>query len=494
MIHAILLCLATLIFVQPSHALGIKLPGSKTYDTQITVFDSAIVDDRLAGAHVIVDGAVVNADENGVANFKLKSGAHSVIIQQQGYDDFNTNIEVSGNGAFYYGLSPNALHDVIVRVYDGGNFSDNKRLKNARVTLAGVTETSDDFGFTLFHVKRGVYNLKVEANYFGTSEMQVTIRHTLNQENDQIRVGITRSTPEWAIGEDLLHVLANFCNLKDSKDRVIFTPFIASLDDADRADWYARQRDAGSTHTVLSPAYSYGGSPIPGKDMLGNPQEFRKYVLEALNTPSADGKGFRPILILDGGDRDPRPRIAKYWPPLIEAIRDLLPFVIVVPGWELIRASDWTSADLSYSLNLLHNLQVPHMWLHLSPGRGTGSSNPVEADDPWQGGESDMWKSNGGQYLEGFLYQSEPLRDGDNPYCDPSTDACWLNRWEDIVPRLGNGMNGWRPVRLVLFENIAFYYYRNMASEALVRDMATAGLRMCEKYKVKCGFGNGLPR
>ena len=175
-----------------------------------------------------------------------------------------------------------------------------------------------------------------------------------------------------------------------------------------------------------------------------------------------------------------------------EALGDDEKDCIVVPGWELIRASDATSADFSYALEKLHHDGWSHIWAHLSPGRAAFSSNPIERDDPWQGGESECWKTHGGQYVEGLLYQSEAVRPDDDK-CDPANDDCWLNRWEDVVPRLGAGMNGWRIVHLCYFEGPAYYYYRRQSDSAFARRIATAAKKLATKYGVTIGFGNGLP-
>src|SRR6185295_3045234 len=147
--------------------------------------------------------------------------------------------------------------------------------------------------------------------------------------------------------------------------RVIFGPSITGLPRDERAEWYAKQRDAGSTHCVLTPG-NPGVKPYPGAvamlKLIDQPQEFRKFVVEALQTPSASGKGFCPIIIIDEGEGEgsPKQRIDKYWPALIDAIRDLLDHVIIVPGWELIKASPWSSSDYSYALEKLHGLGVVH--------------------------------------------------------------------------------------------------------------------------------------
>lgn len=291
---------------------------------------------------------------------------------------------------------------------------------------------------------------------------------------------------------ELLHALANFCNLTDSQGRVVFTPFKISLPTAERAEWYDLERAAGSTHTVLSPTIGYPGSPIPGRDLYDNPLAFREFVIEALNTPAADGKGFAPIIILDAGDEGIRERIDRLWPPIRAALEDVNDDIIVVPGWELIKASAATSADYAYALTKLQQLGFRNIGVHLSPGRASFASHPLEEDDPWAGAESGSWKSAGGEFPVIFFYQSDAVRTGDEN-CDPAADDCWLNRFEDVVPRIGNGMNGWRSMPLVYFEGPAYYYYRKQTDSAFAVRIADAAQRMCAKYSVPCGYGNGIP-
>jgi hypothetical protein len=319
--------------------------------------------------------------------------------------------------------------------------------------------------------------------------------------SDQVRATV-RASAEWqtkhppaaprATEAELHRVLGNFCNLRDAQGRVIFDPFYIALPPDERKDWLDRHRAAGSTHVVLSPTIGYPGSPIPGRDLYGDPPAFVAFVRELLATPSANGKGFTPILMLDSGDPGIRERIARFWPGIRSALGADADSVIVTPGWELVNASAVTSAEYSVALTSLHDLGYPHIWAHLAPGRAAFSSHPVEADDPWQGGESEAWKSHGGQYIEGLLYQSQAVRPDDDR-CDPLDADCWLNRWEDVVPRLGAGMNGWRVVHLAYFEGPAYYYYRGQSDSAFARRIATAARAMCDKYGVVCGFGNGLP-
>lgn len=301
---------------------------------------------------------------------------------------------------------------------------------------------------------------------------------------------------------ELVNIKAGFCNTRDTLGRVIFDPFIASLDTAGRRDWYANKRAHGYTHIVLSPRYAYYSPttpyPIPGKDMLDKPEEFAAFVREATQTPAADGKGFRVIVMLDDGAPDPMPRIDRYWMPLLDALEPMKDFIIICPGWELIKASDWTSADYSYALERIGpRLTVDdwEFWAHLSEGRAAFSSNPVEPDDPWQGAEKDCWYTHGGQYLTGLLYQSYAVHNGIPAVCDVASDSCYLNRWADVVPRLRMGLNGWRIVHLCWFEATAYFYFQGLATEGYSRDVATAAKDVARSFGVNAvSFGNGLPR
>jgi hypothetical protein len=320
----------------------------------------------------------------------------------------------------------------------------------------------------------------------------------------QWRATLEATTADWTIAlapiappaptdDELHHVLANFCNLRDAQGRVIFTADYAGLDDATRADWRRRLVAAGSTHLVVSPSGGgYPGTPFTPFDLRGDPARFAVIVREILATTGANGKALTPILILDGGEPGFRDRVRADWPGIRQALGADVERVLVVPGWELVKASDATSADYAFALTFLHDQGWPHIWAHLSPGRASASSNPIEADDPWQGAESGMWKSHGGEFVEGLLYQSEAVRPNDDR-CDPADDGCWLNRWEDVVPRIGAGMNGWRIIHLAYFEGPAYYYYRGQSDDAFARRIATAAQSICQKYNVRCGFGNGLP-
>lgn len=289
----------------------------------------------------------------------------------------------------------------------------------------------------------------------------------------------------------LCQIATSFCNLTDAKNRVIFTAFTGGLPTDERKMWYDALVADGCTHYVLSPEAAYPGSDV-SVHLYDKPDQFVALIREVLNTRAKDGYAMTPILILDSGDPGIRDRINQYWTPIRQALGADEKDCIVVPGWELINASACTSAEYAYALQKLHADGWSHIWAHLAPGRAAFSSNPVEVDDPWQGEESGCWKSHGGEFIEGLLYQSQAVRPNDDT-CNAADDSCWLNRWEDVVPRLGNGMNGWRIVHLCYFEGPAYFYWRRQCDSAFARRIATAAKKLADKYNVTVGFGNGLP-
>jgi hypothetical protein len=296
--------------------------------------------------------------------------------------------------------------------------------------------------------------------------------------------------------DELRQIRANFCNLHDSRGRVIFTPYITGLPDAERAEWYRRLVTAGSTHVVLTPGDpgggQYPGSPITQPKLLDDPPAFRRFVDEALATRGADGKALTPIIIIDEGGRDPRTRIDRYWPAFIRSLQDVLDDVIVVPGWELIGASHWAPGDIAYALQQLHALGVRHLWVHLGPERW-GMAEPG-ANGPWNGSDAASWTSHGGEHVEGFLYQSRALSDADDINCDAQNAACWRHRLAYGLERMGKGKQGWRQMPIAYFEGAAYYYYRGKLSDEHVRDVADAARDTAAHAGVPLGFGNGLPR
>ena len=290
-------------------------------------------------------------------------------------------------------------------------------------------------------------------------------------------------------------VRANFCNIACADGTPMFTDFLPKADEQGRFDeWMALQAAAESTHITYSPLGAYHDYMGGGFNWLDQPFRFASLTSRVCAYPSSSGVTMTPVLFLDDGGPNPRPRIDQYWPALLDALRQagVLSRCIVVPAWEPVKG-DWTSADLSYALERLHEW-APEAILgcHFSPSRWSGSSNPLEPDDPWQGDEAGFWKSHGGQFIDICFYQS----DADAVFqgaCDPALDSCWLNRWTDGVVRLGTGYHGWRIVPICLAEGPAYTYIRGASTSDQARAWATNGRNVALGYGVTVTYMNGLP-
>lgn len=322
--------------------------------------------------------------------------------------------------------------------------------------------------------------------------------------------------------EQLFHVRGNFCNLRDPlTERVLYDPALAGYW-ASAPDTFARllniHRQNGTTHIVIGPFEGgeiYPGAAISNPDFLSNLPQLHEYVRTLVTTPAADGLGFRVIVQLDGGGPSPRQRIHAHWAAILDTLREYTASIIVSPGWELIHASEWSSADYSYALKTLYTLRLSRPWFpiaaHLSPGRSAWSSNPVEVDDPAQGAEAECWVKWGGEHVDVFLYQAEPPDPRDNPegcritfsgvqlVCSQHTapdgkTTCWLDRTWDSLLRIGAGQRGWRKIPWVLFEHVAFPCYHFNASPEWARTTATQVQHLATHLGVSIGFCNGLPK
>ena len=286
----------------------------------------------------------------------------------------------------------------------------------------------------------------------------------------------------WRTGAALLNIRCDFGSMRDAMGRAMFHPFWLTLVEDGRLkewqEWAARWQAEGHTHVVLARRYAYPGSPIPGKDFT--PSRFVELVRFALL------QGFAPILMLSDTP-DEAPLVLDIVQRLTAG--GLLPYVICVPAWEPIPTRDWTSKQLS---DLLIAMQAAGgdalvLGVHLQPGRWSMSSHPLEPDDPWQGSESGCWKSHGGEHVSVFLYQ---LEHGFTQTTAPD----WQNRWRDGVPRLGNGMNGWRRIPICLFETVLFDSYRGHCDARRAREIATEARDIAwTEFGVPITYGNGVP-
>ena len=161
----------------------------------------------------------------------------------------------------------------------------------------------------------------------------------------------------------VVNVRADFANLRDAKDRPMFTPFIFSLMDdcesgsadacGDVEDWIARLKAQGDTHIAVNLSADYGENlgwapryPIHGFDLTQRVPTLRLYLERLIR------RGFIPILFLscDGHTSDPNggyndpvgwsyglPWCQAHLPSIIGELRtgrDLAPYILWIGGWD----------------------------------------------------------------------------------------------------------------------------------------------------------------
>ena len=294
--------------------------------------------------------------------------------------------------------------------------------------------------------------------------------------------------------EQMTRVMANFCNLHDSTGRPIFSSSLAAQAPEMQDEWISREKAAGGTHYVLSIKTGYTSyPPIVDFFLDGRMAEW----LTTLDRVLA--ARLTPVVFLHSGDGYPG---LDYFRNVLSQIpASYYPRVVWVAGWETVRGG-WTSRQFRDSHDALRALLGPDAILaaHLSPGRLSFASNPVEADDPWGGDEVACYRTGWGSDRRGqhpfdvLLYQTDPYRPGDVF----TTDEGKGERAEEVATRvLGTHVKGapdWfaglakRPT-LIAFETVAYHYIRGNGDDAFARVVATFFQRL--GYR---GFGNGLPQ
>jgi hypothetical protein len=162
----------------------------------------------------------------------------------------------------------------------------------------------------------------------------------------------------------VVNVRADFGNLRDKKDRPMFTPFILSLmDDCDKGDadscadvedWIGRLKAEGDTHIAVGLTQDYAENlgwapryPIHGIDLTKRVSTLKTYLQRLIR------RGFIPILFMgcDGHASDPGggyndPVGWSYGLPWCQAHlgsiigelrgggRDLAPYILWIGGWD----------------------------------------------------------------------------------------------------------------------------------------------------------------
>ena len=318
----------------------------------------------------------------------------------------------------------------------------------------------------------------------------------------------------WRSGADLLKIHGDYGSIVDHSGWAQFSVFWATLlaDGDPRADeWADNWRARGYTHIALSPVYGYPGSPIAG-GAFTTPGfiELVRYTLDA---------GFSPVLFLSDV-----PEQAAMVISIILALKDagLLPYVVCVPAWEPVKTDYYRSKQLSDLLIAMKDAGGDEIVIgvHLQPGRWSMSSyvgtapkgTPVpegaailnyftdedtgeemqyliEDDDPWRGDEQECWKSHGGEHVRAFLNQFEHG-------FTQTTAPDWKNRFGDGVPRMCQGLNGWRIMDSVsVYETVLYDSYRNQCDEARAREIAAEAEAFARDMFQVTGltYGNGAP-
>jgi hypothetical protein len=198
--------------------------------------------------------------------------------------------------------------------------------------------------------------------------------------------------------EAIVDVRADFANLRDAKDRPMFTPFLFSLMDdcdngdadacADAEDWFARLKAAGDTHIAVSISADYGENlgwapryPIHGIDLTQRVPTLKKFLERVIR------RGFIPILFLacDGHTSDPNggyndPVGWSYGLPWCQQHlgdnvgqlrngRDLAPYILWSGGWDGC-FPDWSPDDTNQFHTFLRSLVGPDANIATEFGNG----------------------------------------------------------------------------------------------------------------------------
>jgi hypothetical protein len=276
-------------------------------------------------------------------------------------------------------------------------------------------------------------------------------------------------------------IKANFCGHRTPWGEVCFDIFLADWNESQRQQVYAQKRALGLTHVVLAAQGGYRDQHV--FDWTQQPARLAALIQDVL------AAGLRPILALSSGDGGTGDHL-EYLGPLLDGLGTLARECHLFPAWECVKGG-WTSKQLADCLATIYR-HVPDasVWFHGSDGRACGSSNPVEADDPWHGDEPGFWRANGGDKLIGLLYQTESgrvLLQADDEPLDYLGQRGWRGRATEVLMRCQDGQRGWRPIRVCCFESVAEDYFAGRANEVdvarLAREARMLGFRE---------FGNGV--
>lgn len=339
-------------------------------------------------------------------------------------------------------------------------------------------------------------------------------------------------TPEPPPVADRRILRGNFCNLIDSTGRPIFSSCLAAQTPDMQAEWIDRELQAGGTHYVLSVETGYGSFSGPKEWGYGNIVHFYRSGRWAEFMAALDrvlAKNLIPTVFLDSGGRYPG---EQFLTELLKAFPDgYFDLQDTAIAWEPVKG-DWPSGDFSRAIRTVRSILGPKPILlcHLSPSRASGSANPPEDGDPWQGDEAGFWFDHGGDDFDGFLYQSDVPRGDESDRRNAWGELVWKERGievaerflspgtpmpgaagfmmeardedDNLLPaRVHPGVAGYHSwfgphgngrqrglVPLTWFEATAYTFIRQQSDEAWAREVATWAQSIGFQ-----GFGNGLP-
>lgn len=411
---------------------------------------------------------------------------------------------------------------------------DHAPVVGARVVLddrpdahVGITDAN---GYVLFPV---VPAALTDSHLWVTAEgMNLYDAHAdIGQGNFTLTVTLTAAQPP-PPPYDPRVVMADFCNLKDARGRVMFTSVLAALPVAEQEEWIDILTRGPATHIVLSIESGYPGyAPTVNFYTSGRMAEWLQTLDRVLAAKNSLGQPITPVVFLHSGDGFPG--LDYFRGVLAQIPSSYYTRVVWVSAWESV-AGGYSSRQFRDSNDEIRALlgPAPLLAAHLSPGRLSFSSNPGEPDDPWRRwcvnvgphndycypGMGDAADRDRAEHPEGFwagdemacyrtgwgadrkqphpfdvlLWQSDAIRPGtvfdvnDGP----------MGRAKEVIDRVVGGRPpapDWfaglpkRPVP-VAYETVAYYQIRGQGDSAYAREVATflKGLGFV-------GFGNGLP-
>jgi hypothetical protein len=313
-----------------------------------------------------------------------------------------------------------------------------------------------------------------------------------------------------------LDIQTDFCSLRDSRDRAIFTPAIGGLPTAEQDEWIDRLVGIGATHCAVAVEAGYRDL-YPRRDFYaaGEMDVFAALCRTLL------GRRLIPIVFLTSGDHGDvnLPRIAPLCQWAVDA--GLVSSCVWVCGFEAVKGG-WTTRQFDAAALTMRQILGPDAVIacHLSPTRLSFVSNPHEDDDPYSS-DINCWFERGGAEFDVFLLQLPSTgRDDRDAFGQPA----WMEVAIEAADRflaLGTPMlaaDGWQtrdhggpvvthgPVAqgpdwfarprergrpgLCLFETVAYHAINDPAAidAEYVRSIATGAHGMGFR-----SFGNGLP-